>query len=117
MNKSKLNLLTKGLFSKTINEEDILREVAPGKLVYGERLLSSGEKNNLISQARFLKTSELYKLLLDEMVFLCEKKIYLDSKDHFDLAVGKMGLWLMRTLQKKIDLISNMKPDVVPQKK
>ena len=117
MKKSKLNLITKGLFNNPIKEEDVLREVAPGKLSYSDRLLSSGEKNNLISQAQFLQKAELHKLLLDEMVFLCQKKIYLDSKDHFDLAVGKMGLFLMDALRMKINKIANMKPDVVPQKK
>ena len=116
MRKGKLNLITKGLFNDPVKEVDLLREVMPGKLVYKNSVLSSAEKNDVISQAKLLKSLTLHGLLMDEMKHLCEKKIYFDSKDQFDISVGKMGLFLVDVLQKKIDKLSTMKSDVVTGK-
>lgn len=113
MRKSKLNSITSGLFNDPVKEVDLLREVAPGKLVYKGRVLPVNEKNNLISQAKLIKSTPLTGLLLDEIKHLCEKKIYLDSKDQFDIAVGKMGLFIVEQLYKKIEKLSTMKQETV----
>lgn len=117
MKKSKLNLITKGLFNDSVKEYDVLREFSPGKLMYQDRFLTPFEKNNLISQAQIILKLDLYNMLSNEMKQLCQQKIYFDSKDQFDIALGKMGLWLFDTYEKKLKKLSTMKPDSVPEKK
>lgn len=110
MKKSKLNSLTKGLFSDKSKAEDVLREHPsnPGKLMRGSKVLSVMERNSLIEQAKFLQNQDLMSILLNEMKYLCEKKIYEDSKDQFDVAVGKMGLWYVDVMKKKIAKLAGL---------
>jgi len=109
MKKSKLNSMTKDLFNEPIKDFDLLQEPIAGKLIYQGRVLTLSEKDNIISQAKLIKSIELFGMLTNEMKYLCEKKIYLDSKDHFDIATGKMGLWFIDVLKKKLDRLSTMK--------
>lgn len=115
MKKSKIDLLTKGLFNE-VSKTDVLTEVSPGKLVYKGKLLESIERADLIGQAKLLKKLQLFEMLMYEMKHLCNEKIYYSSKDLFDLSTAKMGLWFIDVLEKKIDKISTMLPERLPKR-
>jgi hypothetical protein len=108
MTKKKINSLSRGLFNN-VSQKDTLREIAPGKLLFQDKILSPVERLDLISQAKTLKKLTLFNVLLDEIKFLSNKKIYLDSKNDFDILAGKMGLWFEEQMRIKVDAIARMK--------
>ena len=103
-----LDVFTKDLFVM-IPENDILREVAFGKLTYRGKVLSHEAKNGIIHEADILANSELLKILFDEMKYLAGKKLYFDCQNDDDIRAGKAMLWAASKLQEKIIRLQSIK--------
>lgn len=96
-------------FLKTILEEEILRSDKNGNLIHRGKTLTASTKSGIILEAQGLNNSELLKILLLEMEFLGNKRIFNDSNDAGDMLGGKMVLWTVDVLRKKINSLSNLK--------
>lgn len=56
--------------------------------------LPKSTQDILLSDADVLLKSSLYRWMSEEIVRLLQKHIYVDSKNDFDIAINKMGLWV-----------------------
>ena len=108
MKKWLINLLAGSLF-KLVSENDFYRVGEKGTLIHRGRVLTDVEKHRIISEAKFLQSSETLLALLAEMIYVANKRIYFDSKDATDMLGGKMVLWTIDVLVKKIDNLSKLK--------
>lgn len=107
MDKEKINLITKDLFT-TKEENDVIR--LEGKdIVYKGNVLTDAEKKSIISQAETIKKLELWNILQSEMRYLASEKLYYDCKTEEDILFAKAVLWGIDVLDKKITNLSKMK--------
>lgn len=101
-----IDVIAKDLFND-VSEKDILRYVR-GKFYFNGKVLTEAQQKDIILQAQALLKSDLFLLLMREMVYEGNKKIYHDSKDLQDLLAGKMVLWTVDVLKKKVENIAKL---------
>jgi hypothetical protein len=106
MTKTKLNYITKALYND-VKKEDVL-VLKDGKLCLNGKPISDETKKSLANQAQTIMTMDVYKLLMDEMRVLSNKKIYYDSKTEYDIMFAKAILWTIDVLEKKLANISKL---------
>jgi len=106
MTKEKLNLITKDLFNNK-KEKDCLRTIG-GKLSYNGKILDNKQRDTIISQAKEIRNMDLYVLLMGEMEFLANKKLYYESETEIDILFGKAALWVVDILKRKVDNLASM---------
>jgi hypothetical protein len=107
MKKYIINYIAKHLF-KLITEDEFLRVDKKGDVHFRGTVLTKDQIETLSKEAKDIKSTELYKILLNEMTFLSNKKIFFDSTSETDLLAGKMALWTLDVLSRKIDNISRL---------
>jgi len=78
-------------FFNAITAEDILKE-KDGQWFYEGKAMNEATKKLLISQAEVLKEWQLWKILQDDIRYQANKRMFLDSKNEYDLIAGK--IWL-----------------------
>lgn len=100
-------LVFKELFNG-ITEDDVLKLVN-GKLIHRGVPLSLEQKNSIIMEAENLKTNNALIAILTDLKFTANKKIYEDSVSIEDILAGKMALWTVDLIEKKIINLSNIK--------
>lgn len=91
-----------------VTERDIIR-VIHNKVIYKGNILSDEQKHGIIEGAKTLQSLDVWKILCDEMRFAANKKIYHDSKDTTDIIAGKMVLWTVEVMEKKINSLVQFK--------
>ena len=106
MTKDKLNLITKDLFNNK-KESDCLSSIG-GKLSFNGKVLDNKQKETIIGQAKEIRNMDLYILLMNEMQYLANKKMYYESEGEYDILFGKAALWVVDILKKKVDKLSSM---------
>ena len=91
-----------------ITEDDILTVI--GKTVIHKGVaLSQEQKNSIIMAADNLKSNNALLAILTDLKFTANKKIYHDSLSIEDVIAGKMALWVVDLIEKKIVSLSNLK--------
>lgn len=106
MTKNKINYITKALYND-VKKEDIL-VLKDGKLHLNGQPVSPETLKSLANQAQAIQTFDIYKLLMDEMRVLANKKLYYDSKTEYDMLFAKAMLWTIDVLEKKLANISKL---------
>lgn len=91
-----------------ITEYDIIRQVG-GKFVYRDAVLPNTKVRQLAEEARFLTNLDVLQVLLDDMRYVANKRIYMDSTNTDDIIFGKAMLYSIDVLQKKINNMANLK--------
>lgn len=91
-----------------VSENDFLMSDKTGKLIYQGNPLTSEQKSSIISQAQVLHSMDLYKLLMNEMKYVANKKIFFDAKNIDDMMAGKMVLWTLDVIEKKIENLAKL---------
>lgn len=110
MNKIKLklfNYLMKNLFN-TVTEDQILK-IYNNKVTIGNVELSEKDVRGLKSEAITIQSLPLWQYLTGSMKYIANKRMYNDSKSIEDLIAGKMILFTLEVMEKKIDNIKNIK--------
>lgn len=79
-----------------------------GKLAYNGRVLDVKQRETIVGQAKELKNMDVYILLMNEMEYLANKKMYYESDDENGILFGKAMLWVVDVLKKKVDNLSKM---------
>jgi hypothetical protein len=102
----KINIITKDLFP-SVTQDDILHWENK-RLMYKGQQVSRETLASLSSQAKAIKSFDLYKILTDEIKFLAQKKLFEDTQTVEDLKIARMILWTIDVLEKKMDKISQM---------
>lgn len=104
-----INLIAGRLF-RLVTEEDFLRlDVGTGKVYLRGRELAPSQVDDLAREARDIQSTNVYKLILSEMTFEANKKIFFDSRSESDLVAGKMVLWTLDVLSRKVDNLGKVK--------
>jgi SOS response regulatory protein OraA/RecX len=101
-----INELTKQLFP-AVDSSNVLIPVGRELFLNGQKV-SRETINSLSSQAKSMKTLEVYKLLMKEMRYIAQDKLFNDSKTVGDIEAAKMVLWTIDVLEKKVDTLSKM---------
>jgi hypothetical protein len=102
----KINLITKDLFP-SVKKDDILHWEGRTFVLKGKPV-SPETMKGLVAQAKVIKELDLFKLLMDEMTELGQRKIFEDTQTVEDMKVARTILWTIDVLQKKIDKLSRM---------
>ena len=102
------NWLLRYLYN-AVSEEDILRTNARGKLVHRGVELNEKAERELVSQARTLEQLPVWKILLTDMKYLSNKRMFDDSKTQEDMMFGKAMLFVVDVLEKKVHNLSKFK--------
>jgi hypothetical protein len=108
MKKYIINFIAGKLF-KLVTEDEFLRvDPKTGNVHYRGTVLTKQSVESLAHEAKNIKSSELYKVMLNEMTFIANKKMFFDSTSETDILAGKMILWTLDVLSRKIDNISRL---------
>ena len=103
-----INFIAKHLF-KLVTESDFLRIDNNAQVSFRGKLLNSIEREAIVVEAKNLHANEMWKLLQNEMVYVANKKMFYDSSTTDDILAGKMVLWTLDVMQKKIDKLSRLR--------
>lgn len=106
MTKNKINYITKALYNDVKKEDTLV--LKDGKLHLNGLPVSPETLKSLANQAQTIQTFDIYKLLMDEMRVLANKKLYYDSKTEYDMLFAKAMLWTIDVLEKKLANISKL---------
>lgn len=90
-----------------ITEDDILTLVGR-TLMHRGVALSAEQKRSIIISAQELKNNPALLFILSDLKHTANKKIYLDSLSFEDITAGKMALWVIDLMEKKIMNLSNL---------
>lgn len=101
-----LNWLLKHLFN-SITERDVLTVVGR-EVHYKNTLLTPQQRNGIIEEARVIKNLALWSILLDEIKYSCNKRIYTHASTTDDIVFGKAGLWIVDIIEQKVRKLSDM---------
>jgi hypothetical protein len=101
------NLIFKHLFNG-VTEDEVLTVVGKS-FYYCGRLLSDDEKRGIISEAKMIQASVLWNFLLNEMTVSANEKIFNKAVSPDDILAGKMVLWTLDIMKKKIAKLANWK--------
>lgn len=102
-----LNLILKRVFN-SVNEEDVFRIVG-SKAFVGRNEMSQSDQQQILMDARFIKESVYWKLLLDDMRFSANDRIFNKSTSMDDVVFGKAVLWCLDVMDSKLSNLSKMK--------
>ena len=101
-----INLLVKHLY-KWQTEEDILIQNKDGVFLFGKKL-SREQIDDIRQQADMMKNLELYQILQQELTKTANKNIFFSSTDIDDCYFGKVQLYLLDVIDKKLSRLSNL---------
>lgn len=91
----------KHLFN-AISAEDILKENPDGTLNFEDKTLPVSYRKDLREQANLLPNLMLWKVLMKDIQYQLNKKMYLESQITQDMLWGKLITWLWDVLNTRI---------------
>lgn len=101
------NFVYKHVFNG-VTENDILRGHA-GNLYYGKTQLSSAQVNGIIDEARSIHSTELWKLLCNNMRNAANEKIFRSATSMEEISAARASLWTVDVLEKTLTTLKQMK--------
>ena len=102
-----INWLVKDLFSP-INDNDILKITGTGVFFRGKKL-NEEAVDDLKNDAERFANSAIWKLLSDDAIYQANFIMYSHSKDYDGMIFGKVMLYCVDILKKKIQQIVSLK--------
>lgn len=99
---------TRRLFN-TIDEDDLLKvDKASSQWTYMGRPLGKEEMMVIIQQAKGLIDSRLWAVLLADIKYQANRRIYIDSKSEDDLVAGKLLLYLGDIIHTRVKRLASL---------
>lgn len=108
LRKKTINFLVHHLF-RGIVEEDILHISKTGGIVYKGQKLDRESKEAIASQAKQIDDMFIWKILLDEMTYRAEEKMFTKSESYDGMLFGKAMLYNINILKQRIKYLKNIK--------
>ena len=102
------NFLAKHLYN-CITEDDILQVYSRNKVIYKGRNLPPDQISKISDNARMFKNSLLWGAISDEVKQKLNYRMYVGGKSDEDLLAGKIGLYILEIIERKIQELSNLK--------
>jgi len=106
-----LTELVKDKFN-TISEDDILKETKDGWLFEGEKIPHEVVKV-LSGQADAILRMKAWEVVKKDIKYISNKTMFLKSESENDLIAGKLMLYLIDTIEKRLKSMSNGKGNIV----
>lgn len=103
-----LTMAVKKLFN-TIGSDDILQVVAGGDWLFLGKPLSDAKKHILQVEAQTFLTSELWKVLVADVSYQANKKMFLEATDDIHLIAGKLWLYNIDAFKTRMKSLSEGK--------
>lgn len=94
---------------KLVLPEEILRPDGTGRIYFRGKTLEKEEMSDLGEQARLIMKQPVFRMLMLEMTDVANRKIFHESKDTTDILAGKMALYTVDVLEKKLYNISKFR--------
>lgn len=100
--------MARNLFN-VLTEEDIIKfDKSRKKFIIKGQVVPENEVQEIISGAQTIQQILTWKLLVREMKVVANKMIYFNSKTQEDIIGGKMMLYTIDIMEKKLDNLSKM---------
>ncbi|MCK9393592.1 hypothetical protein M0Q03_02195 [bacterium] len=93
---------TIGDLFNTISDKDILR-VENNTWLYRDKPLTDSEMKLISAEAKYLLSSTLWKILQDDIKWQANEKMYFKSKTIEDLTAGKLWLYTLNCIKKRLE--------------
>lgn len=106
-----LNSILKNLFNAVTEESFLKTTLQAGKvrgIMLGSTQLTENEANELANDAKFLKRSRLWKLLIESMQYSANENLFNKSQTIEDMVFAKAMLYTLDVMSKKVDNISKL---------
>lgn len=99
---------TRRLFN-TVDEDDILKvDKSSGHWTYMGRPLGKEEMMVMTETAQALLASRLWSVLVDDIKYQANRRIYIDSKSEDDLVAGKLLLFLIDIIHTRLNRLAGL---------
>jgi hypothetical protein len=102
-----LTLAVKKLFT-TVGDNDILKQ-KEGKWFYRNVALKESDMKLLTAETHVFLNSYLYKILQTEIEYRANRRMFLESKNEFDLIAGKVMLYILDIIKSVLNRITQSK--------
>ena len=103
-----INFIAKNFF-KLVTEDEFLRyEEKTGRVFNRNIPLTQAQIDGIIHEAKSIQENQLFQYMVKEMTFLANKKMFFDSTSENDIVAGKMILWTLDVMTRKIDNIRKL---------
>lgn len=106
-NSKSANQLFKELFNG-ITADDVMK-FDGRNFVVGDKVLPANDNIDIVSGAQTIKEMYVWKQLMKDMKWEANKRMYFDSKTTEDILAGKMILWTIDVIEKKLENLSKIK--------
>jgi len=101
------NFVYKHVFNG-VTEHDVLRGHA-GTLYYRGTALNDKQINGIIQEARIIKETEVWKLVLNDIRASSNQKIFRSSTSMEEIASARAALWVTDVIERKVTTLAEMK--------
>lgn len=101
-----INWIVKDLFN-TVGKDDILR-VEGNDIYYKKRKLGKSTVDKIKEDANSFEGSTIWRILKNELKYVHNLRMFEHGKTDEDLLAGKMGLYNLDIIEKKIAQIKNL---------
>lgn len=98
-----------GHLFNTITEDDILKVLPGNVLMYRGKKMEKEWVSQLREKAMIFSNSVLWEMLSNEVKYLSNLRMYEKGKTDDDLLAGKMALYVLEVLDKKLKELSSLK--------
>lgn len=102
-----INWLAKDLY-KTVTEDDFLIVGEKGAVKFKGQVLDATQKADLIRNAKDMLDNQMWQLMLIELSHEANKKMFFQSATMNDLVGGKLILWTLEQMHKKVRRIATL---------
>lgn len=102
LQKNLMQFLVKDVFN-TITKDDVLKVVSPNVWMYRGMKLTPDQVVNLRDQAKNLKSSKIWEVLKNELLYHAHLKGYVQSKTEADQIAGKMMVYITDVIDSRLN--------------
>lgn len=107
LRKKLINLLVKRLFNG-LTEDDVLKVRGKNVILYKGFKLKPEKIESIKVDAKTFRDSVIWKLLSDDMKYVANKRMFEVSESMDDMMAGKMVLYTIDLINKKLDNLSKL---------
>lgn len=102
-------IISRRLIGMLSDEELLHVDPKSGKAYVGGREISRDELDEISDDAKAIMKSKAFALVYRAMLDAARKKIFDEGHDRFSLDQGKMVLWTLDVMVKKISNVASLK--------
>jgi len=102
----KFQRMTKRLFNNVTAQDILVWNSQNRTFQVGDKLLPANTSRSMVEQAKAIKAFDLWELLVKDMQFQANLRMYNQSQSYDDMIAGKWMLYTLHEMEKVLDRIS-----------